>query len=288
MEDEPDTFYTTHFTEFTYVVGLVEDAYKVERLYNSPIVYILMMFDLYLLLTLVMGVIYYKEIKSKKIQEIVPSSLVKEKEMALDDDTKQNMKEISQDHFVVVGGNVGLDTVRSGNGLTQVNGVPKSKNAKKVSCPMICLMGIPFKCRMITPFTTSHDYLGRFGRGIVNISVLYMIWAFSGLIIDLGDYIPQPGYYFISFFVCFIVARIFTFLMDMLMSKTRFLAIRVIKYIVGLSIVVVLHAPILFFTVHMGDEFLHWGMTAIILLFLELFVWETISMCFQLPILLVL
>jgi len=47
-------------------------------------------------------------------------------------------------------------------------------------------MGIPYKWRIITPFTTNHDYLGRFGRGIVNVTVLFLIWVFSGLIFDAG------------------------------------------------------------------------------------------------------
>lgn len=153
---------------------------------------------------------------------------------------------------------------------------------------MICLLGIPFKWRMLVPFTTSHQYLGRFGKGIVNITVLYLIWAFSGLIVDMGDYLPKAAYYFISFGVCFILARLATALMDMLMSKTRFLALRIVKYTIGMACVIALHAPILFFTVHMQDEFFHWGMISIILLFLELVIWESLSMISQLISLLVL
>lgn len=56
----------SHFTQFTYVVGLTQDQYHPERLYNSPIIYIMIFFDLYLLCTLVMGLIYNKEVKPAK------------------------------------------------------------------------------------------------------------------------------------------------------------------------------------------------------------------------------
>jgi hypothetical protein len=173
-----------------------------------------------------------------------------------------------------------MDTPKSN---TFYGELPAHKKKKKSLAPfiLVCFYGIPFKCRMITPFTTSHSYLGRFARGIVNISVLYLIWAFSGLIVDTGDYIEKPGYYFISFVVCFIIARLFTTLMNCLMRKIDFIPLMIVKYAIGLSIIILLHAPILFFTVHMQDEFFHWGMTSIILLFLELVVWETISMMRQ-------
>lgn len=287
----------THFTQFSYVVGFSKDNYHPERLYNSPIIYILIFFDLYLLCTLIMGVLYRSEMKSKKLDEIQPIDRTQGHIIPNDDSQsklhgKTDGKLDDPEHFIIGGTGLEqqtmnrLETPKSGTGYAELP-LPHRKQ-KNVSCPMICLMGIPFKWRMITPFTTSHDYLGRFGRGIVNISVLYLIWAFSGLIIDMGDYIAKPGYYFISFVICFIIARLFTFIMDVLMSKTRFLPLRIAKYVVGLAIIIVLHAPILFFTVHMQDEFFHWGMTSIILLFLELVVWESVSMLSQLVYLLVL
>jgi len=53
-------------------VGFSKDNYHPERLYNSPIIYILIFFDLYLLCTLIMGVLYRSEMKSKKLDEIQP------------------------------------------------------------------------------------------------------------------------------------------------------------------------------------------------------------------------
>jgi hypothetical protein len=149
-------------------------------------------------------------------------------------------------------------------------------------------MGIPFKHKIITPFTTNHTYLGRFGRGIVNISVIFLIWAFSGMVVDVGASLPKVAYYFISFATCFVLARLFTILMELIMRKTRYCMIRIVKYVIGIAVVIALHAPVLFFTVHQQDEFFHWGMISIIMLFGELCIWESLSMCFQLVLLLIL
>lgn len=163
---------------------------------------------------------------------------------------------------------------------------PTAFQKKKVPLPKIILMGIPYKCRMFTPFTSDHPRIGRFGRGIVNIGVLYLIWLFSGMICDVGDSLPRAALYFISFGTCFILARVFTIALKILMFKTNHLIIRIIKYTFGMVFIFLEHVLIIFFTVHMQTKFFTWGMICIIMLFKELVIWETLQMCFQVPILL--
>jgi len=93
-------------------------------------------------------------------------------------------------------------------GTSQVNVNPNHipmKSHKSVNPILVCLMGIPFKCRMITPFTTDHSYLGRFARGLVNVSTLFLIWSFSGFIFDVGSSLPMGALWAISIVSCFIL-----------------------------------------------------------------------------------
>ena len=142
-------------------------------------------------------------------------------------------------------------------------------------------MGIPFKCRMITPFTTDHAYLGRFARGIVNMTTLFLLWAFSGFVFDVGSSLPMGALWAISIVSCFILGRLFTSTFELIMMKHKGALIKICKYGFGLIIYVALHAPVIFFTVHMGDEFWHWVGCSAVLLFAELCIWETVSMFFQ-------
>jgi len=104
------------------------------------------------------------------------------------------------------------------------------KPHKKVHPLIVCLMGIPYKWRIITPFTTNHDYLGWFGRGIVNVTVLFLIWTFSGLIFDAGSHIRMGGLWMISIIVCFVIARLFTFALELIMIKSKYCMINCVKY----------------------------------------------------------
>ena len=134
---------------------------------------------------------------------------------------------------------------------------------------------------MITPFTTDHAYLGWFARGIINVSTLFLIWAFSGFVFDVGSNLPMGALWAISIVSCFILARLFTTTFELILMKHKTTFIWILKYTFGLLIYLLLHAPVIFFTVHMGDEFWHWVGCSAVLLFAELFIWETISMLFQ-------
>lgn len=70
IEGELGNFTVTHNTQFSYAVGFTTSKYHPERLYNSPIIYVMLLFDLYLLCTLVMGLIYAKEVKPGSIDKV--------------------------------------------------------------------------------------------------------------------------------------------------------------------------------------------------------------------------
>ena len=143
-------------------------------------------------------------------------------------------------------------------------------------------MGIPFKCRMITPFTTDHSYLGRFARGLVNMTTLFVLWAFSGFVFDVGSSLPKGALWAISIVSCFILGRLFTATLELILMKWKMTIIKVLQYAIGLVIYLLLHAPIIFFTVHIREnEFWHWVGCSAVLLFAELFIWESLSMLFQ-------
>ena len=67
--------------------------------------------------------------------------------------------------------------------------------------------------------------------------------------------------------------------------KSKGTFIKVCKYSFGLVLLILLHAPVIFFTLHMEREFWHWVGCSAVLLFAELFVWESISMIFQVGVL---
>jgi len=169
-------------------------------------------------------------------------------------------------------------------GASQISFNPNHVETKlhsNVNPLLVCLMGIPFKCRMITPFTTDHAYLGRFARGIVNMTTLFLLWAFSGFVFDVGSSLPMGALWAISIVSCFILGWLFTSTFELIMMKHKGALIKICKYGFGLVIYIALHAPVIFFTVHMGDEFWHWVGCSAVLLFAELCIWETISMFFQ-------
>ena len=70
----PGTYCVTHNTQFAYAIAQPSGGYHWARLYDSPIVYVLIFFDLYLLATLVMGVLRPWEIKPKKETAAIHSS----------------------------------------------------------------------------------------------------------------------------------------------------------------------------------------------------------------------
>lgn len=132
----------------------------------------------------------------------------------------------------------------------------------------------------MTPFTTQHEDLSRFARGVINTLTLFVIWNFSGITVHGID--NKAGAYIVGLIICFIVARLFTLFMDF-MLKTR--ATRVLKYIgyaLAAAFAVVLHLGVIMFTKDMGSEFSDWGVLVFLTFFVDLVIWELSSLFIQL------
>ena len=89
-------------------------------------------------------------------------------------------------------------------------------------------MGLLYKFRLATPFSTGHTRLNRVTRAMINVAVLFGIWAFTGLIVDLGDKVPAIGQYVISIIFGFVFARILCLLMELVMANRKSCALMVI------------------------------------------------------------
>ena len=89
-------------------------------------------------------------------------------------------------------------------------------------------MGLLYKFRLVTPFSTGHTRLNRVTRTIINVAVLFGIWALTGLLVDIGDKIPAIGQYVISIVFAFVFARILCLFMELIMANRKSCALMVV------------------------------------------------------------
>ena len=78
-------------------------------------------------------------------------------------------------------------------------------------------VGFFLKYRLLTPFTTAHSELSRLSRGIINVLVLYFLWVFSGIVVEIVE--KKGGSYVTAIIVCFIIARLATYALELLFKK---------------------------------------------------------------------
>ena len=147
-------------------------------------------------------------------------------------------------------------------------------------CQIIGL-GLLYKWRVITPFTTDHSRLSRAARGIINVAVLMTLWAFTGFVIDIGSNLDKAAYMPIALICAAILGRILTISLELLMAKTKSKILKVLKMILGISVVLTMTGAVMFFTLHMDDEFWWWGLATFIFFVMELFAWEALSLFVQ-------
>lgn len=59
-KDDPTLYLTTHLTQFTYFETVVDSEWRFDWLYASPTMWVILISHMYLLLTLIVGLICYK------------------------------------------------------------------------------------------------------------------------------------------------------------------------------------------------------------------------------------
>ena len=141
--------------------------------------------------------------------------------------------------------------------------------------------GFILKYRLITPFTTEHEELSRIARGVINIIVLLLMWTFSG-IINYGLNNNLAGAYCVSILICFIVARIFAFILEFILRTRRIIVITILGYVIAFLFVFGTHLGIFLLTEYMGSEFSNWGLIILTVYLIDLIIWELSSLFVQL------
>lgn len=142
-------------------------------------------------------------------------------------------------------------------------------------------LGLCFKPRMHTPFTTAHPRLSRGFRGIINVAVLMAMINFSAFIIDIGSGLPAIVYSLFAVICSFLLGRLLTASMEVCMATSRHVALTVAKYILGITFIFALHVPVLIFQAHMGGEFWVFVCVTLGIVLLDITGWEVLSMLVQ-------
>ena len=109
--------------------------------------------------------------------------------------------------------------------------------------------------------------------------MLYFIWVFSGIILDGIE--DVAGSYCTSIVVCFIVARLFTFVLEILHYNRSNKLFAYLSWGIAFCIGVTLHVAVFLLTDAMGKEFDDWAVLVVIVFVIDLIVWELISLIAQ-------
>ena len=117
---------------------------------------------------------------------------------------------------------------------------------------------------------------------------MFAIWAFAGLIVDLGDGMPAAGAYFVSIIICFIMARVVQISLEVIMATHKNIILTIVKWTAGFIALFICEGLVILWTINMDKEFKHYGWVTVICLALDLFVWEFLSAMGQLVVTLVL
>lgn len=107
------------------------------------------------------------------------------------------------------------------------------------------------------------------------------MWAVSGAILDFVPDLDLYQKYLISIGACFVFARVSTFLLELLMLKTKIGPFNTIRMAFGIVFVLVMQGAVIFFTFHMDEEFGDWGWIVLITYVADIFIWETLAGIWQ-------
>jgi hypothetical protein len=225
-----------------------------DRVYANYVLYLMIVIDLYFVIALVFTML--KNDKKRQVKVLDVSRI------AVDEGKGTKLEQASS-----------FDNV-SHHSKSTVEELYKEPFCKRFKS------GFILKYRMITPFTTEHEFLNRISRTIVNVLVLYMIWVFSGLILYGIEDIA--GSYIVSIIVCFIVARIFSYAFEFMLRNRNSTPLKITVYLAALIISAIQHLSIFLITEDMGSEFSDWGVLVLIVFIIDLVIWELASLTVQL------
>ena len=228
-----------------------------ERIYADYILYLIIVIDLYFLAGLIFSLIKKDSTKESRVVNIASSPIP-------DETMKDNRIEQT----------VSFDKEN-----------PQSNNHSELhqaGCCKKLRIGFWLKYRLLAPFSTYHPSLSRFGRVMINVLVLYLIWVFAG-IITLGVKKPA-GSFCVSIVICFIVARLFTFCFELIHKFSKHIALKIITCIIAFVLLAVLHVSLFLIANAMESEFKYWGHVVLVTFFIDLIIWELSSLFAQLAI----
>lgn len=110
---DPSKFKIAHLTQFTYYEALVDSDWMIERLYASPVMYTIAISHMYLLATLIIGLVCYKNEKKKHTDVTIFDSKFNDFTVS-----KNNLK--SEKNHTLVGEDV-MNTQQNMEGPSQVS-----------------------------------------------------------------------------------------------------------------------------------------------------------------------
>ena len=228
-----------------------------ERIYADYILYLIIVIDLYFLAGLIFSLIKKDNPKESRVVNVATSPLP-------DETMKDNR-------------------IEQTNSFDKENPNHQNQNElHQAGCCKKLRIGFWLKYRLLSPFSTPHPTLTRFGRVMINVLVLYLIWLFAG-IITLG--IKRPtGSFLVSIVICFIIARVFTFCFEIIHKYSTHIALRIITCIIAFLLLAALHVSMFLIAHAMESEFKYWGHVVLVTFFIDLIIWEFSSLFAQLAI----
>lgn len=266
--DRPGKYCCNHNTQFTYIKATTVNTggYSWNRLYDSPITYVLFLFDLYILAAILVGCV----MKQKKFDtQATAMRVADESQMGATGKIDVIPSKLDQDSHITY------------NQTSTIPSVYDSSSGHK-NMLVVFLMGLIYKKRCRTPFTTDHPTLQRGARGIINALVLLELWAFIGFVVDMGESLPVWAYYVVSLITSFFLARLFTMSMEIIMRRRNNILIKSLKYVFAFTLIGGLHVLIGYFAIDLGwDEFWHWSIISAVVFVCEMCIWENLSLLVQ-------
>ena len=258
ISSDGTTMQSKHNTSFSYSIATFSSASDWwTRIYANYVLYLLIVIDFYFVAVFIFGLIMKRKNKPMKFMDTTTVNV-------LPIETKGQHLEHSS--------SFDKNSVHS-NPITP--GLHTKGFCKRF------WTGFVLKYRLITPFTTEHEELSRIARGVINIIVLLLMWTFSG-IINYGLNNNLAGAYCVSILICFIVARLFAFLLELVLKSRGLIVVTILGYIIAFLFVFVTHLSIFLLTEYMGSEFYNWGLIVLTIYLIDLIIWELSSLVVQL------
>ena len=234
-----------------------------ERLYEDFVLYIILLLDIYFIITLVFHLMM-KDKRSNSMR-VMDQSIAIHEQLPRPIDEKNKEVEVASAY-----------DKNSNNSKGEVEGLHKKSFFSRVC------QGIKLKYRLLTPFTTAHEKYSRVVRGAINVLVLYAMWVFSGIILRGVD--NTAGAYILALVISFIIARTFTFALEFLLKNRSGKAMMILGALVAVCLAVLFHLGVIMLTKKMDKEFDDWGLLLFLVWFVDLVPWEFSSLFVQLHI----